>query len=68
MIIDKHENPVVIGLTPQLIPVFASVLSEPADQLDDETRSEVISTVKFIASKNASLIRGNEVLMAAVRG
>jgi hypothetical protein len=66
--IDEHSNETIIGLTQQLIPVFATVLSEPKEQLDDETRQKVIATVKFIASKNAALVNGNEALMNALRG
>lgn len=64
----QHQNSAIIELTPKLIPVFASVLSEPAEQLDDPTRAMVIRTVKFIAEKNASLIQGNETLMNILRG
>jgi hypothetical protein len=64
---DQHENSTIISLTQQLIPVFAAVLSEPAEQLEDDTRTKVINTVKFIASKNPSLINGNETLTNAVR-
>lgn len=64
----EHQNQTVIGLTQQLLPVFATVLGDPAEQLEDETRQKVIATVKFIASKNAALINGNEVLMNVLRG
>lgn len=63
-----HNNSTIIELTPKLIPVFASVLSEPAEQLDDPTREKVIAIVKFIGEKNPSLVRGNEKLMAALTG
>lgn len=66
--IDEHENATIIGLTQQLIPVFASVLSDPAEQLDDETRQKVIATVKFIGSKNPALVNGNEALLNSLRG
>lgn len=56
----------MIGLTPKLISVFASVLDEPAEQLDAETRNKVIAVVKFIHGKNASLIQGSEVLMKCI--
>ncbi|EKD15226.1 uncharacterized protein L3040_001596 [Drepanopeziza brunnea f. sp. 'multigermtubi'] len=58
----QHENQDIISLTPQLIPVFAAVLGEPTEQLDIATRTKVIATVKFIASKNPSAIQGNPVL------
>ena len=47
--------------------VLASVLGEPAEQLDAETRAKVIDTIKFIASKNPSLINGNETLVNAIK-
>jgi hypothetical protein len=66
--IDEHENATIIELTQQLIPIFATVLSDPAEQLDDETRHKVIATVKFIASKNRALVDGHEVLLNYLRG
>jgi hypothetical protein len=65
---DQHEHPIILGLTPKLIPVFSTVLSEPLEQLDLDTRHKVIQTVKFIHSKNPSLITGNEVLMGCLQG
>jgi ABC-type cobalamin/Fe3+-siderophores transport system ATPase subunit len=62
-----HENQTVIGLTPKLIEVFASVLDEPVEQLDLPTRAKLINTVKFIHSKNASLVSGNQILMQAIK-
>lgn len=67
MTADQHENQTVFSLTPQLIPVFASILGEPSEQLDDETRAAVVQTVKFIHSKQASVVQGHETLVAAVR-
>ncbi len=67
-IADHHQNSTIIELTPKLIPIFASVLSEPEEQLDDSTRAKVVATVKFIAEKNPALVQGNEKLMAAMRG
>jgi importin-4 len=55
-------------LTPKLLSIFTSVLSDPVEQLDIPTREKVIATVKFIAEKNPSLIQGNETLMNCVRG
>ncbi|KAH8601139.1 armadillo-type protein [Bisporella sp. PMI_857] len=63
----QNGNQTVIGLTQQLVPVFASVLGEPVEQLDVDTRAKLVETVKFIASKNASLISGNETLVNAIR-
>ncbi|KAH9208718.1 armadillo-type protein [Leptodontidium sp. 2 PMI_412] len=64
----QHQNATVISLTPQLIPIFAAVLGEPAEQLEDETRAKVIATVKFIAEKNPSLIQSNPALLNALQG
>lgn len=63
----QSENPAIIELSAKLVPIFASVLSPPAEQLDDETRAKVISVVKFIGEKNAALIQGNETLMNILR-
>ncbi|KAH8816216.1 armadillo-type protein [Xylogone sp. PMI_703] len=62
-----HQNPTIIELTPKLIPVFAHVLGEPAEQLDAVTRKNVIDTVKFIGSNQPSLVEGNETLMNIMR-
>jgi hypothetical protein len=53
----------MINLSPQMMPVFAAVLGEPAEQLDEPTRAKVVAMVKFIASKDASFVDGNSVLM-----
>jgi hypothetical protein len=58
----EHQNPTIMALTPQLIPVFAAVLGEPAEQLEPDTRSRIVAVVKFIHGKDASLIQGNQVL------
>lgn len=60
---DQHGNATMINLSPQMMPVFAAVLDEPAEQLDEATRAKVVEMVKFIASKDVSLIDGNAVLM-----
>jgi importin-4 len=53
----------MINLSPQMMAVFAAVLGEPAEQLDEATRAKVVEMVKFIASKDVSLVDGNAVLM-----
>jgi len=62
-----HENQTIIGLTPKLVEVFAAVLDEPAEQLDLPTRAKIISIVKFIHGKNASLVSGSPVLMNSIK-
>jgi len=47
---DQHGEPTIQQLTPQLIPVFQKVLGEPEDQLDDETRTQVVELVKHLQS------------------
>lgn len=66
-ITDRQGDQAIIQLTPELIPVFTAVLDEPKEQLDDDTRAKIVATVKFIATKNQSLIQGNEVLMNCIR-
>jgi len=66
--VDQSQNPTILNLTEQLIPVFASVLGEPKEQLEDSIRAKVIDIIKFIHSKNANLVESNETLVAALRG
>ncbi|CAG8960023.1 hypothetical protein HYFRA_00013211 [Hymenoscyphus fraxineus] len=61
-----HQDPTVMNLTPKLLPVFAAVLDEPSEQLEDETRSRIATVVKFIHGKDASLLQGNPVLMKCI--
>ena len=49
------------------MPVFASVLGEPVEQIDLETRHKMVQTVKYIYGKNPALINGDEMLIACVR-
>ncbi len=65
---DQHQNSDIIKLTTKLIPIFAAVLDDPAEQLDIPTRAKVIATVKFIAEKNPSLIQDNQILVNCLRG
>lgn len=63
IIADEHNNSTIFELTPQMLPVFAKVLDEPRDQLDEETRAKVITTLQFIHSKDAALVQSNAQLM-----
>jgi len=65
--IDEHENPTIFSLTPKILPIFTAILSDPAEQLDVDTRHRVVSTVKFIAERSPDLIHGNEVLSNSIR-
>lgn len=44
----KWEDPVIIGLTPKLIPSIKAVLGEPEDQLNDETREQVQQLAMYL--------------------
>ncbi|KFX85975.1 hypothetical protein V490_09290 [Pseudogymnoascus sp. VKM F-3557] len=61
-------NSVVQELTPKLVPVFAAVLGEPKEQLDEETRAKLVETVKYIAKQQPALIQGHAVLAALLNG
>lgn len=65
--LDQHNNPTILKLTPNLIPVFTKVLSPPLEQLDDETREKVKQTVDFLAKQHPELVRGNEALLAVLQ-
>lgn len=56
--IDKASNQVVFNLTAQLAPVFAQVLSPPEEQLKPETRGQLVELIKFIHSKDTSVLAG----------
>lgn len=46
---DAAEDVTIKNLTPQLLPVFSSVLTGPADTLSDERRAELIALVKWLS-------------------
>jgi len=59
-------EPTIQSLTPNLIPVFQSVLSPPVDQLDDETREIVRRTVAILFGAKPDLFSAHpEVLKLA---
>jgi hypothetical protein len=60
----QHGNSTVQELTPQLIPVFAHVLGEPKEQLEEDTRAKLTETVKYIAKQQPSLFQGHEGLLS----
>ncbi|CCX30995.1 armadillo-type protein [Pyronema domesticum] len=57
-------NQTVFGLTGQLVPVLDKVLNGDEGQLDDATRAEVVELLRFIASKDASVIQAYPGLVA----
>ncbi|RDW75125.1 hypothetical protein BP6252_06267 [Coleophoma cylindrospora] len=58
----QQQEPTVMSLLPKLMPIFASVLGEPAEQLDLETRTKMVEMVKAIASKHPELVKPHELL------
>ena len=60
---DQQEEPTLISLTPQLLPILAEVLApEPKDQLKEETRGKVVQLVGFLAGKDRKEVGKYEVL------
>lgn len=44
----QANNPTIMQLTPSLIPVFEKVLGPPEEQLEDETRAQLLELVKYL--------------------
>ncbi|KAF2117365.1 armadillo-type protein [Lophiotrema nucula] len=44
----QANEPTVQQLTPQLMPVFEKVLGPPEEQLEDETRAQLVELVKYV--------------------
>jgi hypothetical protein len=44
----QQNEPTVQQLTPQLMPVFEKVLSPPEEQLEEETRSQLVELVQYL--------------------
>lgn len=66
--VDSAGEPTILGLTPQLLPILEKVLGEPENQLNDETREQVVEMVKFIHGKQPQMVGKYAGLVAAVRG
>jgi len=49
------SNPTVMELSPQLIPVFKTVLGDPQEQLDDETRELVTKMAQLLQQHKPEL-------------
>lgn len=45
---DQKQDPTVQQLTPQLMPIFEKVLSPPEEQLEEETRSQLVELVQYL--------------------
>lgn len=61
---DQGGNQTVGGLTTQFVPIIASVLSPPGEQLSPETRQNLTELVRFLYEQDENLIRGYDNLMA----
>ncbi|KAL8669846.1 MAG: hypothetical protein Q9168_005586 [Polycauliona sp. 1 TL-2023] len=64
----SEGEPTILGLTPKILPILEQVLGPPEEQLDDETREQVVQLVKFLHGKQAQLVKKYPGLMAAVNG
>jgi importin-4 len=47
-VIDQANEPTVQQMTPTLMPIFEKVLGPPEEQLEDETRSQLVELVKYL--------------------
>jgi len=50
--LDRNHDSTIQDLTPQLVPVFQKVLGPPEEQLDDETRAQVVELVKYLQQQS----------------
>ncbi len=66
--IDSAGEPTILGLTPQLLPILEKVLGPPENQLNDETREQVLEMVKFVHGKQPRMVGKYPGLVAAARG
>lgn len=46
--VDQANEPTIQQATPTLMPVFEKVLGPPEDQLEDETRAQLVELVKYL--------------------
>ncbi|PNS15065.1 hypothetical protein CAC42_2294 [Sphaceloma murrayae] len=47
----QANQPIMQGLTPQILPILQQVLGPPEEQLDDETRSKVVQLVQYLGGQ-----------------
>lgn len=66
--IDSEGEPIIVNLTPQILPVVAEVMAPPTTQLKDETREKLVQLVKFVNSKQPAAIAKYETLNAIANG
>lgn len=58
----QHGDATVQQLTPKLVPIFAHVLGEPREQLEDDTRAKLVEAVKYLGQQQPGLFQGYESL------
>lgn len=58
----QHGDATVQQLTPKLVPIFAHVLGEPKEQLEDDTRAKLVEAVKYLGQQQPGLFQGYESL------
>jgi len=56
---DEIGNPMIRDNTPQLIPVFETVLSPPEEQLEPETRQQVQKIVQLLYGHQPALFQNH---------
>lgn len=55
-------------MTGQFVPIIASVLSPPEEQVNTETRQKLVQLVQFLYNEDQNLIRGYDNLVAIATG
>lgn len=61
----QEGDSTIQGLTPQLLPALNHVMGPPEEQLNDETRGQLVELAKYIQSKQSSALQGFTHLQAA---
>ncbi|RPA96616.1 ARM repeat-containing protein [Choiromyces venosus 120613-1] len=60
----KNSNQTAFGMTQQFVPIIASVLSPPEEQLTTETREELIELVQFLFKTEPGVLQGYDNLIS----
>jgi hypothetical protein len=55
-------------MTGQFVPIIASVLSPPDEQVNPETRQKLVQLVQFLYNEDQNLIRGYDNLVSIATG
>ncbi|EEB08505.1 karyopherin Kap123 [Schizosaccharomyces japonicus yFS275] len=62
-----QNNPVVLQYVEQLIHIFASVLTGPSEQINDNVRVELINLLKALSQQYSAVISSNPQLVALLQ-